>query len=137
MLILAFPSMGKTPLALKSGRYLDLDFGNFREALNYQKTDEHKLVKPFMNLVRLYESQGFIVLSNDPKLMRFATHVYLPASAGRAANKLNVSKQTAWEWIQDWEREARKFNVPTTILKVGLDHYLPTAKGTRKVGDGK
>lgn len=129
MKILAFPGMGETPLSLKSGKYLDLDFGHFRESLNVQKDDEQKLIAPFAKLMEMYESDGFVVLSNDPKLMG-ATHidrVYLPESTKWVAKKLGVSDSTAAEWIDDWHVRANKFSIPVVYLKVGLDHYLLSA----------
>lgn len=129
MKILAFPGMGKTPLSLKSGKYLDLDFGHFRESLNVQKDDEQSLLKPFAKLMEMYENDGFVVLSNDPKLMS-VTHidrVYVPQHPRYAAKKLHVSKETIAEWIDDWIDTAIRHSVPVVPLRVGLDHYLLSA----------
>lgn len=139
MLILAFPGMGKTPLSKKSGKYLDLDFGHYRESLKVSKDDELRLMRPFARLVNMYESDGFIVLSNDPKLMEFThvDHVYLPRNFERSARKLGVSRETIDEWVHDWASMADKHSVPVTFLQLGLDHYLWTAKGNSKGGDRK
>lgn len=134
MKILAFPGMGKTPLAFKSAKYLDLDFGHFRQSLNVQKADEHKLLKPFARLMDLYEHDGFIVLSNDPKLMSVTDidRVYLPANVVFAARKLNTDPGTAAQWVADWAEEAKRHQVPVVYLKVGLDHYLTSGRKTNE-----
>lgn len=133
MVYLAFPSLGKTPLALKSGKYLDLDFGHFREAFNLGKDKEDTLIQPFAALVRKYENDGFIVLINDPKLIRtgVVTKVFLPKVVTRAAKKLRVPEDTANQWVQDWFREAEKYHLPVTFLDRGLDHYLLCSGKTR------
>lgn len=136
MIILAFPGMGKTPLSKTIGKYLDLDFGHFREAFGKSKQDESQLLKPFARLARLYEDNGFIVLSNDPKLMQVldVDRVYLPRNVKFAARKLNTSPEQVSKWIKDWEAAANKANVPVTFLSVGLDHYLQSARGKLKKG---
>lgn len=137
MLILAFPGMGKTPLSKKSGKYLDLDFGHFREALNVQKDNELSIMPAFSKLVRKYEDDGFVVLSNDPKLMKFAkvNKVFLPANLSDSAKKMGVSKEQVASWVADWKAEAEKYKVPTLEISVGLDHYLLSRKETRKGGE--
>lgn len=138
MKILAFPSMGKTPLSLKSGKYLDLDFGHFRESLNVQKDDEQKLMKPFAKLMEMYEHDGFVVLSNDPKLLDYShfSRMFVPRAVQRAAKKLGVSEDVARSWVDDWIRAAKQHNVPVTVLNVGLDHYLLSQRKTRKEAMG-
>jgi hypothetical protein len=128
--MLAFPGMGKTPLAKRESRYLDLDFGFFRSALDVQKKDEAKLLKPFAKLAKMYADQGYIVLTNEPKLMEVMkiTKVYLPTDAKHVAKKLKVPISTAEEWIQDWNDIAQKHHVPVVRVSTGLDHYL-TKKG--------
>lgn len=139
MLILAFPGMGKTPLSKKSGKYLDLDFGHYRESLKVSKDNELTLMKPFARLVELYEHDGFIVLSNDPKLMDFTKvdHVYLPSNYAYSARKMHVPVDQIGLWVDDWDTAAKNHNVPVTFLKSGLDHYLLPAKGNSKGGGGK
>lgn len=139
MKILAFPGMGKTPLSKKSGKYLDLDFGHFRESLNVSKDNELKLMKPFAKLAEMYEHDGFIVLSNDPKLLEFTQvdHMYLPGNVSYSARKLNVTPEQASRWVEDWLAAARKHHVPVTTLQTGLDHYLLPKRGNSKGGDGK
>lgn len=129
MIILAFPGMGKTPLARKFGSYVDLDFGHFREAFSMTKQDEAKLLKPFAKLAEKYENDGFVVLSNDPKLMDVldVDTVYLPATPKFAAEKLNVDYQTAKNWIDDWRNQAIAHKVPVVTIRRGLDHYLQSA----------
>lgn len=132
MIILAFPGMGKTPLAKKYGSYIDLDFGHFRDAFSVAKQDEAKLLKPFAKLVKKYESDGFIVLSNDPKLMDVldVDKVYLPAHPKYAAKKLGVDEPTADQWINDWRTAANQHHVQAYYLEKGLDHYLLSAGRT-------
>lgn len=139
MKILAFPGMGKTPLSLKSGKYLDLDFGHFRESLNVQKDDERKLLKPFAKLMQMYEDNGFVVLSNDPKLMDVTKidKVYLPRNPSYSARKMNVPVETVSEWISGWESDAKRHGVPVIKIDVGLDHYLLPHSKTQKGGDRK
>lgn len=133
MVILAFPGMGKTPLAKQQGKYIDLDFGNFREAMGFSKAEEHKLHEPFIKLIRLYESQGYVVLSNDPGLMSVADIVYLPANPKFSARKLKVSETQVMDWINDWVERAERNHVRVRMIKVGLDHYLgKTQKGADK-----
>jgi len=126
MVMLAFPGMGKTPLAKRESRYLDLDFGFFRSALDVRKEDEATLLKPFAKLAKMYAEQGYIVLTNEPKLMEVMkiTKVYLPKDARYSAKKLKVPVSTAEEWIQNWATSAKKFNVPVVYVSTGLDHYL-------------
>lgn len=126
MVMLAFPGIGKTPLAKRESRYLDLDFGFFRSALDVQKKDEAKLLKPFAKLAKMYADQGYVVLSNEPKLMEVMkiAKVYLPKDARYAAKKLNVSRDTANEWIQGWADAAKQHSVPVVWISTGLDHYL-------------
>lgn len=139
MKILAFPGMGKTPLSLKVGKYIDLDFGHFRDSLGVTKENEHKLLKSFANLMTRYEHDGFIVLSNEPKLVDYTSinHIYLPSNARFAAKKLKTSVDQASKWIADWEVLAKKANVPVTFIKVGLDHYLNPGSKAQKGGDRK
>lgn len=133
MIILAFPGMGKTPLAQKQGRYLDLDFGNYREAHDVSKDEEAKLLKSFAKLANIYVDQGYIVLSNEPKLMDVlkVRHVYLPKDSKYSAKKLGVDSDTVSSWIQDWEASARKHSIPVTYVSTGLDHYLGKKGGHR------
>lgn len=139
MKILAFPGMGKTPLSKKSGKYLDLDFGHFRESLNVSKDNELKLMKPFARLAEMYEHDGFIVLSNDPKLLDFThvDHMYLPSNLSYSARKLKVEPKVVSDWVASWEAAARLHSVPVTNLQTGLDHYLLPKRGNSKGGDGK
>lgn len=125
MIYLAFPGMGKTPLSLKNGKYLDLDFGYFRTALNVSKEDEKKILPNFAKLVKLYENDGYIVLTNEPKLMEYLriSKVFLPKHPIYSARKLKVTVETVNEWIEGWESRAKKFNIPV-IRVAGLDHYL-------------
>lgn len=131
MKILAFPGIGKTPLALQSGKYIDLDFGHFREAMNITKSQEEQLLRPFAKLLEMYERDGFIVLSNDPKLLRFTkfNRVILPLKLKFSSRKLKVSEETINEWVSDWVKEANKFKVPVTFINVGLDTYLGGSNG--------
>lgn len=126
MVILAFPGMGKTPLAKLDSKYLDLDFGFFRTALGVPKEREATLLKPFSKLARLYVDQGYIVLTNEPKLMEVMkiSKVYLPKDAKYSAKKLKVPISTAEEWIQGWASDARKHSIPVVYVSTGLDHYL-------------
>lgn len=126
MIILAFPGMGKTPLARKDPRYLDLDFGFFRTALAVPKEDEAVLYAPFAKLAKMYANQGFIVLTNEPGLLTDVKidQMYLPKDSKYSARKLKVDKATAEEWIAGWESAAKKNNVKVTYLSTGLDHYL-------------
>lgn len=126
MVILAFPGMGKTPLAKRRSRYLDLDFGFFRSALNVRKEDEATLLKPFAKLAKMYADQGFIVLSNEPKLMQVMkiNHIYLPKDVKYSAKKLKVPVETAQEWVDGWVQDAKAHSVPVTFISTGLDHYL-------------
>lgn len=126
MKILAFPGMGKTALALSNPKYLDLDFGHFRESLGVAKLDEQRLIPAFARLMEMYERDGYIVLSNDPKLLQ-RTHidrVYVPTTIKFARRKLHVSKDTIKLWIDDWVDSALKANVPVIPLSTGLDKYL-------------
>lgn len=131
MVILAFPGMGKTPLTKRESRYIDLDFGFFRSALNVQKKDEAKLLKPFAKLAKMYADQGFIVLSNEPKLMGVLKvhHVYLPKDMKYSAKKMGVDINTISEWVEGWDTMAKKYHVPVTYISTGLDHYLGRKKG--------
>lgn len=126
MVILAFPGMGKTPLTKRESGYIDLDFGFFRSALGVRKEDEATLLKPFAKLAKMYADQGFIVLSNEPKLMDVmrVTKVYLPKDVRYSARKLKVPVETAQEWVKGWDDMARKHSVPVVYLSTGLDHYL-------------
>lgn len=126
MVLLAFPGMGKTPLARKDPRYLDLDFGFFRTALKVPKEDEAILYKPFADLAKMYADQGYIVLTNEPGLLKFikVASMFLPKDSKYSARKLGVDKATADEWIAGWEAAAKQNNVKVTFLSTGLDHYL-------------
>lgn len=126
MVYLAFPGLGKTPLAKRSSRYIDLDFGYLREAFSFSKEQEAKLVNAYLKLIRLYEHDGYVVLTNDPKILGKLSvkTVFLPSIPKYAARKLNVSVETATEWIADWDALAKKYKVPIVYLSVGLDHYL-------------
>lgn len=125
MIYLAFPGMGKTPLSLKNGKYLDLDFGYFRTALNVSKEDERKILSNFAKLAKLYENDGYIVLTNEPKLIEYLriSKVFLPKHPIYSARKLKVTMDTVNEWISGWEDQAKKHNIPV-IRVAGLDHYL-------------
>lgn len=126
MILLAFPGMGKTPLARKDPRYLDLDFGFFRTALQVPKEDEAILYQPFATLAKMYADQGYIVLTNEPGLLKhIKVHaVYLPKEGKYSARKLGVDQATVKEWIAGWEAAAKQNNVKVTYLSTGLDHYL-------------
>lgn len=136
MILLAFPGMGKTPLAKSNGRYLDLDFGFFRTALKVHKDNEQALLSAFARMAKSYENSGYIVLSNEPKLMSVSKidRVYLPKGKGLkyAARKLGTSESTTQEWVTGWAKQACKYNVPVTYVEVGLDHYLRNSKGGGK-----
>lgn len=129
MVMLAFPGMGKTPLAKRNPIYFDLDFGFFRTALNVPKEQEVKLLQPFAKLAKLYSDQGYIVLTNEPKLMQVMkiTKIYLPKDVHYSARKMHVSNDQIQEWVDDWATMAKKYNVPVIWISTGLDHYL--AKG--------
>jgi hypothetical protein len=133
--MLAFPGMGKTPLAKRESRYFDLDFGFFRSALSVPKEEEAKLLKPFAKFAKMYADQGYIVLTNEPKLMDVMkiTKVYLPKDPKFSAKKLKVPVSTAAEWIQDWKDRADKHHIPVVIVSTGLDHYL--GKGGHRHGN--
>lgn len=139
MKILAFPGMGKTPLALQRGKYLDLDFGSFRDALGVPKEQERTLLKPFAKLMEKYEHDGFIVLSNDPKLMEVTriSKVYLPLILNYSATKLKVDVDTVTTWVNDWRILAKEHDVPVIWIKVGLDRYLAPKSTAQKGGNGK
>jgi hypothetical protein len=125
MIYLAFPGMGKTPLSLKNGKYLDLDFGYFRTALNVRKEDEKKILSNFAKLAKLYENDGYIVLTNEPKLIGYlkVSKVFLPKNPIYSARKLKVNMETVNEWISGWETLAKENHIPV-IRVAGLDHYL-------------
>lgn len=126
MKILAFPGVGKTPLSKQRGTFIDLDFGHFREAFGVEKDNESWLVKPFVKLMEKYESDGFVVLSNEPKLMGKTKidRIYLPNELKYSARKLGVSENQVQEWVNDWKRRADQFVIPVVYLNKGLDHYL-------------
>jgi hypothetical protein len=126
MILLAFPGLGKTPLARKDPRYLDLDFGFFRTALAVPKEDEAVLYKPFADLAKMYADQGFIVLTNEPGLLKHikVSKMFLPKDSKFSARKLGVDKTTADEWVASWDATAKQNNVPVIYLSTGLDHYL-------------
>jgi hypothetical protein len=130
MVLLAFPGLGKTPLAKRESRYIDLDFGFFRSALGVKKEDEAKLLRPFADLAKFYADQGYIVLTNEPKLMDVMkiTKVYLPKDVKYSARKLKVDEKTAEQWVADWEQLAVKHHVPVVTISTGLDHYLSKRK---------
>lgn len=139
MKILAFPGMGKTPLSKKSGKYLDLDFGHYRESLSVQKDNEAKILSSFQKLADMYERDGFIVLSNDPKLLDHGKwdKMYLPVDPKFAARKLQVDIPTAQQWINDWCIAAKEHQVPVIWVERGLDHYLLTGMGALNRKEGK
>lgn len=126
MVILAFPGMGKTPLAKRNPKYLDLDFGFFRTAHGVAKEDEERLLVPFAKLVKLYESEGYVVLTNDPKLMKHlkVSRVLLPENHLYSARKLGVSVSKVTEWVAGWRESAKASNIPVTYVKGGLEYYL-------------
>lgn len=125
-IILAFPGMGKTPLSLKHRRYIDLDFGDYRNYKNVSKEKETILIEEFGNIALFLKSQGLWILSNEPKLIGVIpiNHVYLPTDLSRSAAKLGVDVETVDTWVQGWKDTAIKHGIPVTFLKVGLDHYL-------------
>jgi len=143
MILLAFPGTGKTPLARKDPRYLDLDFGFFRTALGVKKEDEAILYQPFVDMARMYEDQGFVVLTNEPGILDHIARMHdgksakpmwpikmiLPKETKYSAKKLGVSKETVQNWIADWEVAAKRNNVKVTYISTGLDHYLGDRAG--------
>lgn len=139
MIYLAFPGMGKTPLAKANGKFIDFDFGHFRQAMNKSKDNEQTLMPAFVRLMRLYERDGFIVLSNDPKIMEFTrvNKVFLPTNLSYSARKMNVSEGTVQEWVHDWEQQAQRCEVPVTYVSKGLDHYLQSQSRTHKRKGGR
>jgi len=126
MIILAFPGMGKTPLVKRNGKYVDLDFGFFRSALDVKKENERSILPQFARLAKMYEKEGYIVLTNEPKLAEFlhVDRMFLPERRKFSARKMNVSENQIAEWISGWQEIAQKFNIPVTFISVGLDHYL-------------
>lgn len=130
---LAFPGMGKTILATNKPRYIDLDFGIFREVMGVKKEDEGVLLPHFVKLMKyvatIYPKK--VILTNEPKLLYHLPPgtkcmMYLPHPdvLKFSAAKLKVSEQQISEWIVGWREKARLNAVPVVYLKVGLNHYL-------------
>lgn len=137
MKILAFPGMGKTPLAQKCGKFIDLDFGHFRSAFGVSKEKEASLISPFIKLMEEYEKEGYVVLSNDPKVLGQTSvdYVFVPSDPRRAAKKLDVDPAVVEEWIDDWiDTAMTKSDAVIIPLEVGLDHYFLKSKNRRKWG---
>jgi hypothetical protein len=126
-LILAFPGMGKSPLANKS-RWQDIDFGIFREALNVPKEKEETILPMFVKFLEAMLKEGHWVMTNEPKLLKLVKfdRVYLPSrpDLSRASRKLGVDNDTIAKWVQDWALAAKNAKVPVVWISVGLDRYL-------------
>lgn len=122
---LAFPGMGKSPLARKYPRYVDADFGNYRTIMGVAKEDENILLKPFAQFIHSFE-HPYIVLTNEPKLAEYVhiAKMYLPINPSYSAKKMKVDNATIIKWISDWEEIAKKYSIPIVKINVGLDNYL-------------
>jgi hypothetical protein len=98
--ILAFPGMGKTPLAHKSPDYADADFGNYRTIMNVDKADEDQLLEPFSKFMKSLGNMN--VLTNEPKLSRYIKFnvMYLPKNLSFSAKKMGVPVETIAAWVK-------------------------------------
>lgn len=136
MIYLAFPGMGKTPLARKDSSFIDLDFGYLREAFNVPKEEESALYPAYAKLIRKYEDDGLIVLINQPDMLKYVhvTKMYLPVHPKRAAVKLSAAISEVEGWINDWAKQAHAASVPVLWVEKGLDHYMATfpSRNTQK-----
>lgn len=125
---MAFPGMGKTPLAQKYPNYVDLDFGYLREAFHVAKEDEHRLVPAYAELATMYSDAGYNVLLNEPKVMNILKKriniVYLPTTFAYVSDKLNVQPEEAELFVQGWYGRATGFDIPVKFIDAGLDKYI-------------
>lgn len=121
---LAFPGMGKTPLARLIPGFVDADFGNYRTLMKVDKKDERKLLLPFSQFIASIEAKA--ILTNEPKLAEYIKidKMYLPGNLKYSAKKMKVSEEQIAEWITGWQQIASKYNIPVVFIKVGLDHYF-------------
>lgn len=134
-IIVAYPGSGKTTLTKNTPGIIDLDFGTYRAAHKVDKADQEQLFPSFVRLARYYVNDGYVVLTNDHKLIPWlkqlgvSVKVFVPDIPWDALVMRLYQREThkgeSWaeqfakmvegwgpESLDDWINTASKYDVP-------------------------
>lgn len=142
----AFPGMGKTTYARQHANVVDLDFGTYRSARLVEPKEQSVLYPEFSRLMKYYYKYGFIVLTNDYKLIPFVKQfaegrmvMELPVNGEVLARRVmerdqaeggNITfaralSQNVLTWVKDWERYAQKYHIPVIKTEFFKEVNMP------------